>query len=298
MKRKNHYLFLVLLLYVILQSAWWLYSIYQLSAEVITEEADLARKTIMIIGEGAVFLMILCVGFFLTYRSLRKEVQVSTQQKNFLLAITHELKTPIASLKLYIQTLIKRELEEDKRQDILKRCVKDADRLNGLVENILLATKIDDDGFPLMKEDLNLSEMMETISLELLENSGRNVSVEFFIQPDVIFNGDKDAFTSIITNLVSNALKYTPEKSTICVTIVQKEGETALSISDEGIGIAREETDKIFEKFFRSGNEETRKQKGTGLGLYIVKKMVNQHEGLIQVKKNKPKGSIFVASFK
>lgn len=298
MKRTNQYLFLILLLYVILQAAWWLYSIYQLSAEVINEGEKLDRKTSMIIGEGAVFMLILIIGFFLTYRSLRKEVQVSAQQKNFLLAITHELKTPIASIKLYIQTLIKRELEENKQQDILKRCVKDADRLNGLVENILLATKIDDDSFPLTKENLNLSEMMESISLELLENSSRDVTLEFFIQPNVIFKGDKDAFTSIITNLVSNALKYSPDKSTICCTLVQKESETALSISDEGAGVAREETDKIFEKFFRSGNEETRKQKGTGLGLYIVKKMVNQHEGLIQVKKNKPQGSIFVISFK
>lgn len=298
MKRTNQYLFLILLLYVILQAAWWLYSIHQLSVEVINEKEELDRKTSMIISEGAVFLLILIVGFFITYRSLRKEVQVSAQQKNFLLAITHELKTPIASIKLYIQTLIKRDLEEDKKRDILGRCVKDADRLNGLVENILLATKIDDDSFPLSKENLNLSEMMESISLELLENSGRNVSIEFFVQPDVVFKGDKDAFTSIITNLVSNALKYSPEKSTICVTLVQKDGETALSISDEGAGVIRDETEKIFEKFFRSGNEETRKQKGTGLGLYIVKKMVNQHEGLIQVKKNKPKGSIFVASFK
>jgi|TARA_B110000261_G_C13061413_1_gene348355 signal transduction histidine kinase len=298
MKRTNQYLFLILLLYVILQAAWWLYSIYQLSEEVINEKDELDRKTSMIIGEGAVFLLILIVGFFLTYRSLRKEVQVSAQQKNFLLAITHELKTPIASIKLYIQTLIKRELEGEKQQDILMRCVKDADRLNGLVENILLATKIDDDSFPLTKENLNLSEMMESISLELLENSGRNVSLEFFIQPDVIFNGDKDAFTSIITNLVSNAFKYSPDESTICVTLVKKDSEVALSVSDEGVGVSRDETYKIFEKFFRSGNEETRKQKGTGLGLYIVKKMVNQHQGIIEVKRNKPKGSIFVASFR
>jgi len=281
-----------------LQAYWWLYTIYQLSAEVTPIQTELDRKFIMILGEGAVFFMILSVGFFLTYRSLRKEVQVSLQQKNFLLAITHELKTPIASLKLYIQTLIKRDLDESKQKDILRRCVKDADRLNGLVDNILLATKIDDDGFPLIKEDLDLSEMMESISLDLLENSGRNVSVEFFIQPDVVFNGDKDAFISIITNLVSNALKYSPEESTICVTLVQKEGEVALSVSDEGAGVSRDETQRIFEKFFRSGNEETRKQKGTGLGLYIVRKMVNEHQGVIEVKKNKPKGSIFVASFK
>ena len=195
MKRTNQYLFLILLLYVILQAAWWLYSIHQLSVEVINEKEELDRKTSMIISEGAVFLLILIVGFFITYRSLRKEVQVSAQQKNFLLAITHELKTPIASIKLYIQTLIKRDLEEDKKRDILGRCVKDADRLNGLVENILLATKIDDDSFPLSKENLNLSEMMESISLELLENSGRDVSIEFFVQPDVVFKGDKDGPT-------------------------------------------------------------------------------------------------------
>ena len=104
MKRTNQYFFLILLLYVILQAAWWLYSIHQLSVEVINEKEELDRKTSMIISEGAVFLLILIVGFFITYRSLRKEVQVSAQQKNFLLAITHELKTPIASIKLYIQT--------------------------------------------------------------------------------------------------------------------------------------------------------------------------------------------------
>lgn len=298
MKRKNHYLFLILLIYVVLQAYWWLYTIYNLSAAVTPDQVALDRKFVMILGEGAVFFMILSVGFFLTYRSLRKEVQVSTQQKNFLLAITHELKTPIASLKLYIQTLLKRDLEEVKKNDILKRCIKDADRLNGLVENILLATKIDDEGFPLMKVDFDLSEMMESITLDLLENSGRNVSVEFFIQPEVKFHADKDAFESIITNLVSNAIKYSPDESTVCVTLVHKDGETALSVSDEGAGVSRDERLRIFEKFYRSGNEETRKQKGTGLGLYIVKKMVHQHEGIIEVKPNKPKGSIFVASFR
>ena len=137
MKRTNQYLFLILLLYVILQAAWWLYSIHQLSAEVINEKEELDRKTSMIISEGAVFLLILIVGFFITYRSLRKEVQVSAQQKNFLLAITHELKTPIASLKLYLQTLVKRDLPQEKQKEILGKSIKDADRLNELVENIL-----------------------------------------------------------------------------------------------------------------------------------------------------------------
>lgn len=297
MKRKHHFLFIVLLVYVCLQASWWLYTIYKLSGEV-TPAVDMDKKFSMILGEGIVFFVILTIGFFLTYRSMTKEIQVGVQQKNFLLAITHELKTPIASMKLYLQTLLKHDLDEKKKEDIYRKSLKDADRLNGLVENILLATKIDDNGLPLAKEELELSQLLEKISLGLLENSGKNVSVEFFIQPDVKFVGDKNALESIITNLVSNGIKYSPEGSTMCVTLVQKEGETALSISDEGPGVSREEEDLIFDKFYRSGNEETRNQKGTGLGLYIVRELVEQHEGIIQVKRNKPKGSIFVASFK
>ena len=297
MKRKNLILFIVLLAYVSLQSIWWLYNIYRLSAKV-THESNMDRKFYMILGEGGVFFVIIFTGFLLTYRSFNKEIQVGNQQKNFLLAITHELKTPIASLKLYLQTLLKRNLKPPKQAEILNKSVKDADRLNALVENILLATKIDDNGLPLNPEKLDLSSMMEKVTLDMLESSGKVVDVEFFIQPSVYFNGDKDAFYSILINLVGNALKYTPEKSTMCVTLVQKGKETALSVSDEGPGVSNSEVEKIFEKFYRSGNEETRSQKGTGLGLYIVKKLVEQHNGMIQVKPNIPKGSIFVASFR
>jgi len=297
MKRKHHLLFIILLVYVCLQASWWLFNIYELSAQ-LTPTDEMGRKFYMILGEGAVFFVIILTGFLLTYRSLNKEIQVGNQQKNFLLAITHELKTPIASLKLYLQTILKRDLDQVKRNEIIEKSIKDADRLNGLVENILLATKIDDDSFPLNPEELDLSDMMQTKALELLESFGKEVDVEFFIQPDVKFRGDKDAFDSILTNLMSNALKYAPEKTSMCVTLVQKGGEIALSVSDEGPGVAFDEVDKIFEKFYRSGNEETRSQKGTGLGLYIVKKLVEQHNGIIQVKPNKPKGSIFVASFR
>ncbi|MBO72340.1 MAG: two-component sensor histidine kinase [Flavobacteriales bacterium] len=297
MKRKNLILFTVLLVYVSLQSVWWLYNIYRLSAQV-TDATDMDRKFYMILGEGGVFFIILFTGFLLTYRSFNKEIQVGNQQKNFLLAITHELKTPIASLKLYLQTLLKRTLNPSKQEEILNRSVKDADRLNALVENILLATKIDDNGLPLNPERINLSEMMEKVTLDMLESSGKTVDVEFFIEPEVYFQGDKDAFYSILINLIGNALKYSPEKSSICVTLVQKGKETALSISDEGPGVSMDETEKIFDKFYRSGNEETRSQKGTGLGLYIVKKLVEQHNGMIQVKPNVPSGSIFVASFR
>lgn len=297
MKRKNHVLFILLIAYVVLQSVWWLYNIYDLSSQV-SDDKGLKGKFYMILGEGAVFFVIVSIGFLLTYRSLRKEIQVGNQQKNFLLAITHELKTPIASMKLYLQTLLKRELPKEKQHEILEKSLKDADRLNILVENILLSTKIDDNKFPLVFEEVNLSEMLQEVSLGMLESSGKRVDFEFFIEPDIYFKADKDAFHSIITNLLSNALKYAPPKSTICVTLVKKQGEIAFSISDEGVGVELADRLKIFEKFYRAGNEETRNQKGTGLGLFIVKRLVEQHNGMIQVKPNKSNGSIFVASFR
>lgn len=297
MKKRNHILFIFLIVYVVLQSIWWLYNIYDLSAQVKADN-ELRGKLYMILGEGAVFFVIVSIGFFITYRSLNKEIQVNHQQKNFLLSITHELKTPIASLKLYLQTLIKRDLSEEKRTGILHKSIKDADRLNNLVENILLATKIDDNKFPLHFEQFNLSDLIESKSIEMLESSGKMLNFEFFIDPNISFNGDKDAFESILSNLLSNAIKYAPENSSVCVTLVEREGEIALSVSDEGPGIPLKEHRSVFKKFYRTGDEETRNKKGTGLGLYIVKKLVDQHEGLIQIKPNKPKGSIFVISFK
>ena len=291
--QRIHYLLLV---YIVLQSIWWMYSIFLLSKEVFSAE-EMRSKRWMIFGEGAVFLIILLASFLFALRTLKKELRLSKQQKNFLMAVTHELKTPISSIKLYLQTLLKRDLEENKKKEILTKSVADADRLNNLVESILLATKIEDHSIELSKTETNLSDFVERTCLTLLEKNSRGIDLELMIQPDIIEEVDPEAWTSILNNLVENALKYSDSGSTIKVHLVKENQELQLLVTDQGPGVPTDERDKIFEKFYRIGNENTRKEKGTGLGLFIAKYLVEQSGGEISVKKNSPKGAIFACKF-
>lgn len=277
------------------QSIWWLYNIYELSYRLNSDKVD--RRLAMVLSEGAVFLTILFVGFFITYRSFKKEIQFSNQQRNFLLSITHELKTPIAAVKLFLQTMYKRDLDREKQQEMLQKSLAETERLNTLVENILTVTKLEEEAYFLNKEKFNLSDLIQSVGLKMMESNKKSVHFDFVLQPDVFFNGDKSAFQIILINLIGNAIKYTKENTSIIVSLFQKDGETAFSVSDEGPGVPKEDKDKIFNKFYRVGNENTRNAKGTGLGLFIVKQLTNQHKGRVFIKRNQPKGSIFVCTF-
>lgn len=297
MKNKRFRLFFFLVLtYIVIQSSWWMYSIYELSKDLYSPE-QLKNKQWMIFGEGLVFLFLLVLSFMVLFKSIKKELRLSQQQKNFLMSITHELKTPIASIKLYLQTLLKRNLDKEKQIEILHKSVSDTDRLNNLLETILVATKVEDHSYSFEKNDLNLSALTKEVCIQLMETNQKQIDVDFRIQEDVIFRGDQDAIISIVTNLMSNALKYSPSKSTVIVELTQEATHTTLRVSDEGNGIPAQERDLIFNKFYRIGDENTRKEQGTGLGLFIVKYLVEQHNGEISVRKNQPKGAIFACKF-
>ncbi len=308
-------LFYILVAYVFIQFCWWAYSLVQLNSEIynlkleiltlahegspelLIEKANLDQKLYsriwMVLGEGSVFFILLAIGVWQTLQSFRKEVSLARQQKNFLLAVTHELKSPIASVKLYLQTLQKRELEREKQNEILARAIADTDRLGSLVENLLLATKIDRSDYMLYFEEVNLSDLIAQIVATHPEN--KRLKTE--IQQGINMQADKLAFTSIVVNLLENALKYSPVETRCLVSLSQKNNKITLSVLDSGSGIPDEEKQKVFEKFYRIGNEDTRKSKGTGLGLYIVKNLVERHQGTIQIRNNQPSGSIFEIEF-
>ena len=292
-------IFTALLSYIVLQSIWWLRNTWNLFKEIYSGEV-LQRKLYMLIGEGLVFLIILGLGFFVIYRAIKKEMALSSQQKNFLMAITHELKTPIASIKLLLQTISSRKLEQQQIQDLSKKAIEDADRLNQLVENILIATKIDERLYLLNKEEISLKELIENI-IEKNKN-GFLKSMDVILRcPEgtnaLYINADVSGMISIVTNLLENASKYSEVGSKIKIDLVEENHVVYLSISDAGEGIPDEEKENIFMKFYRVGNENTRKKKGTGLGLFIVKNLVLLHNGSIVVKNNSPKGTIFALQF-
>lgn len=288
-----------LVAYIFIQFFWWAWLLVELNKEIFLlipeqSESDLRSKIFMIIGEGAVFLIFLLLGLFFMQRSVKKEIGLAKQQRNFLLSITHELKTPISSIKLYLQTLLKhRHLDELKREQIYLSSIEDIERLNRLVENILIATRIENSSYPLDKEQINITELTAQIISSLENTSGINHKTVLHLEKDVFLTTDKSAFHSILGNLYENAAKYSPNGSTIEIAVEDSNTEVALYIRDEGPGISENEVNNIFLKFYRIGNEETRKNKGTGLGLFIVKEMAGLLKGKISVRNKRSRGSEF-----
>jgi signal transduction histidine kinase len=250
----------------------------------------------MVIGEGLVFLALLTWGSVQTLRSFRKEVELARMQKNFLLSITHEFKSPLASIRLYLQTILKHPLEKEKQLSFINKAIADTERLDNLVENTLLANRVDHEGYSFHKEELNLSAFTGLI-VQKYNSSFDNPRVQMNIEEGLMIIGDKLALTLLLNNLIENALKYSPENSPVQVELIGDEKQITLRVMDEGSGIAASEKEKIFRKFYRIGNEETRKTKGTGLGLYLVKYIVANHNGRISILDNIPKGSIFEIRF-
>jgi two-component system, OmpR family, phosphate regulon sensor histidine kinase PhoR len=318
-KFRHLFWYYLLVAYVLLQFSWWTFLMIKLnnetvllkteinllrgetSEEIITKgnvlNQQLHYKWLMIAGEGIVFVGLLAFGIVQIQRSLRKEKTLSKQQKNFLLSVTHELKSPIASTKLQLQTLQKRELPRDKQLEILNTALNDTDRLNHLVENILMASRIENNILTTHKENCNVSEFCTTLLQQFVENKKTKHKVEYRIQPNIWLSVDKMLFPSIVFNLLENASKYSLADQKIIFDLHKENTNIIMRVSDFGIGIAEEEAARIFEKFYRIGNEETRKTKGTGLGLYITQQLSHLHNANITVKKNQPQGSIFEIRF-
>ncbi|MGJ1386243.1 sensor histidine kinase [Sphingobacterium spiritivorum] len=285
--RKTLFLFYFLVFYAISQLIWW---------GIMLVKYEPQRKS-MIIGEGMFFLLIFLWGVLRLKNNFKREHKIHQQQQNFLLAITHELKSPLASVKLYIQTILKRDLDKEQQQMFLQNSLKDIERLDDLVENVLLTTKLENRSYNLPKEEFNLTEMVESIVDRLQKNSCRSQIIKPDLDTDLRLVADKFAITNVVTNLIENAIKYSPPCASVFVRLKRESGKLIFSVTDHGIGIPDEEKKNIFNKFYRVGNESTRKTKGTGLGLYIVKTVLQKHNASIKVKDNTPSGSIFEVTF-
>ncbi len=260
-------------------------------------DQKLSLRIWMVLGEGAVFVFILLLGFYAVRNTIAKELDLAEQQKNFLLSITHELKSPLAAVKLQLQTLKSRDLPTEKRNQIYDRALNDSQRLEKLVENLLLVNKIESGRLPLSMVKTNVSECVQTIANETFENEISNGLLNLDIEEDIQSDLDRMALESIVMNLVENGLKY-GLGSTVHVSLKKSENQMfTLAVSDKGQGIPDNEKQKVFERFYRRGNEEVRQAKGTGIGLYLVKLLVTQHNGTIRVENNGGVGSRFVAEF-
>ena len=305
-KSNSKIIFIVLLVYILLQFLWWEFLLVTQNGKIIDEKQKLIElsspneiqlkkdiavlhhkknmQTIMIVSEGSVFLLKL---------AQEKESALNNQQKNFFLSITHELKTPIAATKLQLQTLLKQKLNESTQHDLINTALKETERLNSLIDNVLIASRMDANEFDFKLKKQNLSQIINQVINRYYKKEIELGEITVCIQDNLFASIDEFSFPSIITNLVDNAVKYSLDPKNIYIDLICENEFITFKISDNGCGISDKDKVNVFTKFFRAENENIRNSKGTGLGLYIVKQIVKGHKGEIVVKNNLPKGITF-----
>ncbi len=292
MNRRTALIFYILSIYVVIQFVWWGVQLVNLNGEIYADSKDFGQRFTMIIGEGAVFLLLLVIGIWQIHLSIRKDLNLSKRQKNFLLSVTHELKTPLAANKLYIQTVTKRKLSKEQSDELLQKAIDENTRLEQMIDNILNASRLENRALEPILEEFDALLLFKQIQTRFKDISGES-TINLDIEEGLQMHADRTMIESIIGNLVENALKYAGRDKAITIYAQRKETKVVFGVRDLGPGIPKEEKSEIFKKFYRAQNEETRSQKGTGLGLFIVSRLVFLQNGEVQCLDNKPNGTDF-----
>lgn len=292
MNRRTAIIFYILSVYVMIQFMWWGYHLVDLTSQINPESANVSKRLAMVLGEGAVFLLLLIVGIWQIHRAIRKELLLSKRQKNFLLSVTHELKTPLAANKLYIQTVTKRDLTKEQSNELLQKAIDENTRLERMIDNILNASRLENKALTPVAETFDLALLFSQIQTRFKTITGAS-NIVTSVEPNLQLVADRVMVESILNNLVENAIKYAGRDKEITLYAHSEQGKICLGVKDLGPGVPKELRTQVFQKFFRAENEETRSQKGTGLGLYIVSELVHIHQGTVQCTDNQPRGAHF-----
>lgn len=315
------FVYWILLTYIIAALVWWFFSLYtqnemmfnllrqelqintQLSSTDFQKELAIIkdqrnRNIFKYVGEGSTFLILILIGAVYIYRSVRRQFRTQQQQQNFMMAITHELKTPISVSRLNLETLQRHKLDEEKKEKLLNMTMQETLRLDSLINNILISSQLDGHSYRMSKEELNFSDLVNDVANQFSTRYHDRKLIQK-LNEDIDITGDPLLLKLLVSNLLENANKYSPKERPITIELDENEEDESihLQIKDEGCGIRKEEKKNIFKKFYRIGDERTRTAKGTGLGLYLCKKIAEDHGGEITVEDNQPQGSNFMVSF-
>lgn len=232
---------------------------------------------------GVVSFVVLIGGLALNTAFLIREIRKSEQHDAFIHAVTHELKTPLASIKLYLQTLQQRELDEAKRHELIDTMLEDSERLQQTIDQILLAGKTGDARRVDNPAEVDVGEVVgECVSLAGKRHhlTDGEVSVVDRVPRGTLVLGDRDELVAAITNLVDNAIKYSGKRVKVVVEVARTGARrVAISVRDQGIGITNEELKRVFRRFYRLPAALQSKVRGTGVGLSIVRAVARRHGG-------------------
>ena len=304
--RRARALFLVLASYVFLQLAWWVNLLISSAAKLFEARTafnpspdilDAAlqnweKTVLMVAAEGVIFSLLFMFGLSWIWRVMRADNYILARERNFLLAVTHELKTPIASSRLAIDTLKRLDLEGADRDEMLDVARSGTLRLERRVEDILQATRLN---LPdaLVRSPFDVTEFVEdTASTFLHLNPESSVSVKLIGESGLLLHGDEEMWRLCLINLLENAIKYSPTHTSVEVVLDTTTKKPNLSIIDHGPGISPDERKKVFEAFYRLPRDKD--VEGTGLGLHLVFRIVKMHGAEIHITSTAGGGATFV----
>ena len=247
---------------------------------------------------GIIFFAVIITGVVLNTIFLLREIRRNEQHDTFLNAVTHELKTPIASIKLYLETLKTRNVTEEKRREFYDVMIDDSNRLLNTVEQVLQASRTKEKHRKLNISKISLGKLLdESIKIAQTRYKLDDTAIKLS-EPaeEITMSGDASELQTAFTNLLDNAVKYSSAEPKISVR-VKKSGERKVQIfvKDNGIGVESDELKHIFKRFYRVANSATQDKKGTGLGLFIVKSIIEKHGGKVRAdSKGDGKGTTFI----
>lgn len=275
----------------------WSLKLYQRDMKEIQQESR--KKMLLLYSLVAFSLLILILGSFFIAQGISQERQLLSMKTNFLSSVSHELKTPLTSIRMFSEMMAQGRVKKpEKIAEYSTLIGKEANRLESLIHAILNYTRMERGNQVFRWDRINLSHLTEKICLNIATIAQeKGLAYHLDLEPELYVMGDETSLHSMIQNLVDNAVKYTPAPGEIWVSLQEEEG-ILFQVRDTGIGIASSEQRRIFDDFYRVGDEMTRSTKGSGLGLAIVRKAAESHRASITLQSKPEKGSTFSIRFR
>ncbi len=256
----------------------------------ISVDQRMQSASTLILILGCVLMAVILVGLYFIFVAFRKQAAMNKFQRGILDSVTHELKTPLASLRLHTETLLMRPTSEDARTRFLNKSLGEIERLQRLIDGVLLSARLDGGYAATEKSQQDIAPLIEDSITQTRERVGsRRIIILTKSVPDserFRIEAHTEQMQMVFDNLLSNAVKYTTEGGTIRCNIEENEEELTFEITDNGSGIEKKELKKIFDRFYRAKAHRSQQVSGTGLGLYVCKSIVESHKGRIYATSN------------
>jgi signal transduction histidine kinase len=249
----------------------------------------------LILFEGCFLMLLILAGVYVIFVYWNKQSRLNQMQSNFVASVSHELKSPLASIQLYLETLKYQDISKEEEKDFVETMLSDTQRLSELIDNILQSSKADPKSMALQFQPVNLGAFLgEVIKGHKRQLEEKKCLVDLKMEDSPVMNLDQKALRMVFNNLISNAIRYSPVASSLNIHLHKNAKYWAVDFKDHGFGFEKKDIKKVFRKFYRVQNEDTQNIEGAGLGLFISSEIIKNHKGRLKVSSpGRGRGSVF-----